>query len=359
MFRCQRLWWTACSCLAIVTLSGCVDGELRTLSRYDATNDSFVYLCTYTNVREESKEETDHMVSLWNRRESIVPLFAWFAAERRGPHGFSFFEIGDPKSSPEVQRLKTNLDSVQIAPGEFHLNEHGCLSWYTQIAVPGAAVDAVIDEKSQAISSLLQAYGEDLERKSSDRKIEKATWNKTRQDILKNMLRKATDPLPSQTDRVHEELPPFDAVSVKKFIRAGTDHSFKVVRSKDVVTCIFPLSQADCDEAVATVDVLKENIPLALERHMGQQDETSILLAAGVFSSIEVRHIVGTGLQVSIILSRLAPCLNRIVMEDYEPKPKEGHEIGFKTTVAAVAGRGIRINKQLSIRDKAAEFPVK
>jgi len=359
MFKRCRLWFFGCSCLASIFLSGCVEGELRTLARYNSTNDSFVFLSSYTNVRGASKEQTDHLVSLWNRRESIVPFFAWSAFERRGSHGISIFDIGDPRATPEVWRLQTDLDLIKITPGEFYLNQYGGLSYFTEITVPGASVDSIIDEKSQDISSLLKQFGDDLVKKSSDTKNERATWNKTRQDLLTKMLRKPTDPPLTQTPREGQELPPFDTATVDNFIRAGANNSFKITRSKDVLSCVFPLSQADCNEAIASVDLMKENMPLALERHKGQSDEKDLVRVAEILNSVEVRSAAGGGLEVLVNLSRLALCLNRFSMENFEPKPNERDEVSLKATVAAISGRGIKINKQFSITEKTGEFPVK
>lgn len=353
-----RLFSIACSCLASIILSGCVNGEWRALARYDPVKDSFVFLCACTNVRVESKEDTDHLVSLWNRRESLVPLFGC-AAERRGPHGFSFYAIGDSKAAPEVQRLQTDLDSIKIAPGELYLSQHGSLSYYTEIKVPGLTVDSIITEKSQDISALLKQYGEDLVKKSSDTKNEKTTWNKTRQELLTKMLRRATDPPLPQITREGQELPPFDTVTVDNFISAGANNTFKIIRSKDVLSCVFPLSQADCNEAIASVDLMKENMPLALERHKGQSDEKDLVRVAEILNSVEVRSAAGGGLEVLVNLSRLALCLNRFSMENFEPKPNERDEVSLKATVAAISGRGIKINKQFSITEKTGEFPVK
>ncbi|MDY0169050.1 MAG: hypothetical protein RBS80_21085 [Thermoguttaceae bacterium] len=392
-----RLWLSAAACLPFC---GCIGGEIVSYTRYDESSDSFSFLELYVNIETDKAAELDHIARLYERRDTLIitgfPHFKLFSSprllERHGKHSYSSLPLAEAMTG-EPERLTTavDLDSIEIMPGEFFLNEHRNLSYYHQVVIPGKAVDAAMREQVPQIAAELAKLAREQRRLAAKAGSRKLTWDEVRRELRQGLghdeakpeeekgngqtllpldaasfcVLAATDednavsnaggtdvltmmiPLPLE-DRLKrlgadgnqedgQELLPLDSTSLHRLIMAGVDKWVQFTRKGDSFTLLVPLSERDCVEALETIELVRK---LTADRLAAGKDVEEEL--ADVLEAVEVRHVEGSGLQVTFHGTKFWERTTR--RRKSMPAPKADKEAVYRSTVAGIRERGIEVN---------------
>ncbi len=155
-------------------------------------------------------------------------------------------------------------------------------------------------------------------------------------------------------------------------VKAGADKSIKFTRKRDILIVEVPLTNNDCREVIATVELMQNAVAKRIKAGQSVNPQAAELLQA-----IKLRPIEGTGLEVSVPISKLGKArylhLSRLAsapmqssgrilnlvktlsIGDIDGTPDERKDAGYKKTIDAIQARGITINKGLSIKEIVAE----
>jgi hypothetical protein len=343
--------------------SGCIESEIFTLARYDPKDDSVRCIQVYTNICAAQKADLDHLVSLWERRESIiiqpVELPGLPAFERKGKNKYCSIDLGElAKKQSEVTSTDVDLDSIKVIPGEFYLNAHLNLCYYHQIVVPGKTIDALLKEVIPFVTRELADFAKHQVELAGMKKAKIATWDELRKELVEELVvveDVKNNPMKKNDEKKDEELTPLEMASLQMLIIAGKDKALQVSRNKEFITAIVPLSKKDCHELIATFDFVR--------KACDERIKSGKLVEPGVPEALEafkLKYVDGSGLEVSADMTKLAKAMTALHAKDgkidFDPAPSEEMKNVCKATVASVQGRAIAIKKSLSIKDVVAEF---
>lgn len=392
------LWLAAAACLP---LCGCIGGEILSYTRYDESSDSFSFLELYVNIETDKAVELDHIGKLYERRDSLIitrfPEFKLFSSpkilERHGKHSYSSLPIAEAMTGePERRTTAVDLDSIEIMPGEFFLNEHGNLSYYHQVVIPGKAVDAAMREQVPQIAAELARLAREQRRLAAKAGSRKLTWDEVRRELRQGLGHHEAKPneakeegktllpldsasfcvmaaadednalsgaggadvlsmlipipledrfrIPSGDENQEDglELLPLDSTSLHRLIMAGVDKWVQFTRKGDSFTLLVPLSERDCVEALATIELVRK---LTADRLAAGKDVEEELV--DVLEAMEVRHVEGSGLQVTFHGTKFWE--RTACRQDSMPAPVANKEAAYRSTVAAIRERGIDVNE--------------
>jgi hypothetical protein len=336
----------AAACLALC--GGCIKGKVLTYFRYDRATDSFACLEVYANIVTEDERELDHIAKLWNRRANLIidpsGRFVIFSSptiiERQGKHSFIRIPVAAKlKKEPQTLATPVDLDAISVKPGKFFLNEYNDLCYYHQSVVSGEAVDTLMRELAPQIAEGFAWAAEreiQLARKEGSKK---ASWDDVREDLARQLGKEKS----LADDKTKgKNLYPLDSASLRLLIRAGAERSVEFTRNADTFSLLVPLSTRDCDEAIATFDLAKEVADERLKSGKPAKKYLAELLEA--LKAIELRHIEGSGLRVTARVEMLSKLIAR--MQNSMPAPDADKKLIYRTTVAAIQGRGIAIDME-------------
>jgi hypothetical protein len=339
----QRLLLVAAVCLS--SCCGCIHGNVLSYTRYDQANDSFACLEIYANIATKDEDELNHIARLWSRKDNLIinaiPEIRIFGSptifERRGPHGYLKLPIAQAmEKEPEAVTTSVDLDTIRVTPGEFFLNEYRNLCCSHKAVIPGATVDAAMRELMPLIADGLAQLGESQIQLAGKEGSKPTTWNDVRDSMLVSLGEKEAKP--AEDEKKGEKLLPLEKASLRLLIKAGADGSVRFTRKADAFTLVVPLSKRDCDEAVATVDLVREVVAERLKA--GKQVEKDV---TDVLDACEIQHLANTGLSVTVHVGKLA---ERKAREPISmPEPDADSKLLYRTTAASIQGRGIEINK--------------
>jgi hypothetical protein len=356
--------------------SGCIQATVYSIGKYDAKADSIRLIQIYTNIRVDWKEDLDHLVSLWERRNSIIiqPTDLSFAGmmafERKEKNKFCLLDLGHPpEGKPETQSTTVDLDSIKVIPGEFYCNAHGNLGYYHQIVVPGKTFDAFLKEITpRCAEGLATAANKQIELARND-KLKRLTWGKWRESLVKqafsdpelNALQMAlfsqlvvVEDKNKDIEKIDDQLLPWDMESLRLLSKAATDKSFKLTRNREKITGIIPLSKKDCGEIIATFEFIQK---AAEDRIKAGKPVGPGLMET--FETFELKYVEASGLEISVDIPKLIGAMNarhpKFGGNNFEGAPRHGDNI-LKYTVAWIQARKIPINNKLSIKDVVSDF---
>lgn len=339
----QLLLAAACPTLLV----GCMDGKVLTFHKYDESSDSFAFMEVYANIAARGDRDVDHIAELWQRRNDlivdVIPKIELFGSEtileRRGKHGYVVTPLGQtPNQEPEVLTTAVDLDQIQVMPGAFFLNEHKSLCYYHQVVIPGSTFDAAMGEITPKIAEYFAEFAQDAQekinrvRKDGSKPI---TWS----DIRESIVASFDEPVekPAKIETAQTKAGPLDAESLQLLIAAGADGSAKFTRDANTFTLVVPLSRRDCDEAIATIDLLRETV--AERQKTGKKVDDGAWVA---LDAIAARHVEGSGLCVTVDLGEVWQIAARESQPMPAPNPVMAH--AYQTTVASIQARGIEVN---------------
>ncbi len=337
-----RHWLFAAVCLP---LCGCIGGEVVSYTRYDKTADSFARLELYANIETNKADELDHIAKLYKRRDrlliNVVPEFKLFSSpvllERHGKHRCSEWPVGSAvEEEPERRTTAIDLDSIEVMPGEFFLNEYGNLCYYHQAVIPGKAVDAALRERVPQIAAELAKLAKEQIELAAKEDTRKLTWNDVREAMLESLGER--EPKPDADKAGGPEMLPLDATSLRLLARAADDHLVQFTRKADVFRLLVPLSEHDCMQAIQTVELAREVIA---ERQKAGKPVQQELVDA--LKAVEVHHVENAGLRVTVqgtALWKLAAC-----RQESMPKPNPDKKATYHSTVVEIRSRGIEVNE--------------
>lgn len=339
----RRTRWLLLVAAVFSTASmGCggIDGQVLSYERYNQGTDSFSGLEVYANIATKEERDTDHVALLWSRRNSLIldakPRFgSRFFFERHGKHSYSELRIA-PRPEGQAERFTTtvDLDTIQVIPGEFFLNEYGALCCYQQVEIPGATVDAALREMIPAVAGYLsELAGEEIERLGSG-EFEQQTWD----DVRKKLLIWLGEHEPDPDDKAEEiRTGPLDRDSLRLLIKSGMDRTLPLTRKADALTLVIPLSARDCDEAVTTMNLART---VVAERRKAGKAVTEEL--APWLDAVAFRHIPESGLSVTLNLGAYWKARTRA--QHTMPAADTDQARAYEDTVAAIRARGIEVN---------------
>ncbi len=339
--------------LSILVCAGCgVRGTHTDFIRYEAKEDSFVHLHSWTNIYCAKASDLDHVQSIWKRKDAILILPVRFlsvpAIERNGGRSYRWIDLESSSLDPAKIDVAVDFDSIRIVPGEFYRDLHGRLGYYHTEVIPGETMDAIA---VASLSALAGAIVEDQPTKSWTAKKRKATWDEFRESTARTLDMMAGVPDPADSKNSDGALP-FDLTSLKMLQTASTERSIKVTRVRDQFVIVVPLSSEDSQEAVTTFDKYRAKLAQLVKdgRPMGE-------LLAGA-EAISMKAVEGTGLEMTIQFSELAKAWNRTAKGTLsEPlKMKEGDNLKYKETVKSIEQRGIPVSPGKSTSDVLADF---
>jgi hypothetical protein len=178
-------------------------------------------------------------------------------------------------------------------------------------------------------------------------KVKRVTWDDFRKAELKRMFEKEPPQVDPKKEEAVEQFGPLEMASLRLMLKAGAEKSVKLSRNRDVFTLVVPLSKTDCQEAIVTVDLIRDTVA---ERIKAGKSVGKGLPEA--LASFKLRYVEGAGLEVSADITKLT----KAEKADVDPQPDEKRQLGCKKTVAAVQERGIEINKTFSIKKLVAEY---
>jgi hypothetical protein len=334
--------------LATVCLAfgGCIKGRVLTYATYNKAADSFSFLEVYANIATKEAGELKHITTLWRRKDNLIidPIgsqFRFLTAptifERHGKHGYSRISLADAlKKEPEPSTTSVDLDTIQVVPGEFFLNEHKNLCYFHQIVIPGATVDALMRERAPVIAEELAKIAEEDIKNAGKKGWTKMSWDDVRNAILESVGEKK--PKPADEKAKGPTLLPLEMASLRLMIKAGADKSVPFTRKADVFTLVLPLSPRDTDEAIATVELARQIV--AKRQKAGKTVDKHIV---GLLDATNVFRGEAPGLSVTVQLGKLAKLVNADQATMPTPEKDAGQE--HRTTIAFLEGQGIEVNK--------------
>ncbi len=348
--RNQRRLFLAAACLMLsggCFGDGCISGEVLNYGRYDRATYSFMLMQCDVNIAARNDAQFDWIADLWARRTNLIinpthqiPFLSGPAAamiERRGKHSLREIPIGEkPATEPAEVETAVALDTIQVTPGEFFLNEYGNLCYSHETLIPGATLDASIREITPVIARGLVELAEQQRRVSGERESKPETWDDLREAILESLGEK--DAKPAGDRAKNQGSLPLDSDSLRLMTQAVADGSVRFTRNADAFTLVIPLSRRDCDEAVATVKLARNVVEQ--RRKWGREVKQGLAEWLNVF---EIRSQEGAGLSLTIGLGKL----DEIASQVASPMPPEdpNRKWMYQATIAAIQKRGIAVNK--------------
>ncbi|HEX3658286.1 MAG TPA: hypothetical protein VHV55_21030 [Pirellulales bacterium] len=92
---------------------------------------------------------------------------------------------------------------------------------------------------------------------------------------------------------------------------------------------------------IATADLVRELTPEWLKAD--KPDTKKIGELCDAFDAVELRHVEGSGLRVTVKIGAIAKFIARA--QKIMPTPNGDRKLVYRTTVASMQGRGIEINR--------------
>lgn len=343
----------SCFWMSMLICAGCgVRGTHTDFVRYEAKEDSFVHLHSWTNICCAKSSDLDHVQLIWNRRDSIIIAPIQFltvpAIQRTGGRSYRWIDLDSSSSNPIKTDAAIDFDSIRITPGEFYQDEHGRLGYYHTEVIPGEAMNAIV------IAGLSELAGQIVEGQRGKSKVAKkpqVTWDEFRESTAHalDLMAGVTDsPKPRRSDGTL----PFDVTSLKLLQTASLDRSIQVTRAGDQFVISVPLSSEDSREAVTTFDMYRAKLAQLVKdgRSMGE-------LLSGI-KGISMKAVDGTGLEITIQFSEIARAWNRTASEtlDQSLKMKEEDNHKYEETMKSIQRRGVPVSPTQSINDVTSKF---
>lgn len=339
--------------IAAFVCSGCIECDVLSFLKYDEKTDAFRGMQVFANIRTKDAQELDHLKSLWDRRETLIinPLdfniFGVTVYERTGRHAFRRFNFNSPGSELSG-KTPIDLEPIKIIPGEFYLNKHLHLCFYQQIAMPGKTVDELVSIFNPDFSSWLAMIGfQSLLHDIVQGRKEGAqplTWEKFRSEIVEILF--PDDPTKAKS---LSDIHGFGLLEVRSLLRlmsAGVFRSERILRTRQNLCVIVPLSDKDCREVMETIDYVRRTVALRSKAGLNVGEVPPFLEA------LEARHTQGMGLEVSVNLVKWVRA-TRQHLDSVTPKDRLTTCI---STVAEMYNRGARVNRTFSIEPILAEY---
>lgn len=344
-------------------IAGCIDGNVRSFVRYDAKEDTIWFLDVYTNLHAATKADLDYLASLWQRRDSILikPLsgihltrdgsyelqaFTQEGIERIGKNQYRTIDLGSRAAKePDIEVSRFRLDTIRVVPGQFYINEHGTLSCYHQMAVPGAVVDAVLEQIRPVIAQGVAKF-ENLEIEQAKKGEKRALWNEVRKAILEKLSDGGLPPVKATKKEDSGTLLPLEEETVRLLANTVADKSVKLRRIGSVIAVVLPVSKTDGAEAMATFELVSRTVADRLKA--GKKVDDGLV---AVLDAVQVRYVEGIGLEFSTNLCKLA----RIGHNAGNPKP-DPKKTAYRATIEAMRARGIEIKADFSMESLVDEY---
>ncbi|MCY2995406.1 MAG: hypothetical protein NTY19_47210 [Planctomycetota bacterium] len=324
--------------LALVSILGCIDGNTIEFIRYDKASDSFVFLSVFTNLATNDADELTQLSTLWKNRANLMhdfnPRFELFAGPRMllriDRQTYQPIYVARAGKRPEPIRTNARLDQVTVSPGQFFKNEHGNLSYSHQTTVPGKVIDQIITESTAEIADGISSLAEwqlGLRRTTSD---PVPTWDVIRQSLIAEMLG-------GQSPEIkNKQILPFETQSLRALIKCALDRSFSASRREDRLVFAFPLSESDCNELVATFDLVKD----ASKSKDLQRDKVPPYLS-DLMNAVTLQKKAANEIEITLSIRLLSPLMLR--EEKMMPNPNAEARLKYPTTIASVKAKGIPI----------------
>ena len=347
----------------LLACAGCIEGNVQNFVRYNPKDDTLWFLNVYTNLNATSKKDEDYLASLWRRRDSILikPLHALYvtpqgsiefhifsqdAIERIGKNQYRLIDLGSAgDKEPEIQVTSLDLDTIRVLPGRFYINDYGVLSCYHQMAVPGATVDAVLDQVTPTVAGWFVTLA-DEEIQAAKKGAKRNTWDAVRKSIVQR-LNEADDPKAEQKNKEEPAvIGPWEEESIRLLKSAVADKSVKLRRTGSVFMLVVPLTKKDCAEVTATFDLAKNTMDERIKA--GKKVDHGFV---DLLHVVHVRYAEGSGLELSVDLVKLAR-----IQQNVDPKPDEKKAAEYKATIEAIQARGIEIKENFSIKSLVGEY---
>lgn len=342
---------------------GCIEGNVRSFVRYDPKDDSFWFLDIYTNLNAASNADQDHLAALWQRRGSILikplsgihwtsdgsyelRLFTQEGIERIGNNQYRTIDLGGAAAKePEIDVSRLNLDTIRVLPGQFYINEFGTLSCFHQMVVPGAVVDAVLEQIRPVIANGVAKLA-DMEIEQAKKGAKLATWKGIRMAIVDRLSEAATPPVNATKNEDTGTLLPLEEESIRLLASAVAERSVKLRRTGSVLTVVLPVTKNDGAELSSIFDLIKSTAADRIKAGKKVDEEL-----VGFLNAVQVRNADVAGLEFSVNLTRLA----KIGHNTDNPKP-DPKKTAYKATIEAMRMRGIEIKESFSIKDLIDEY---
>lgn len=300
--------FVAALCLAC---GGCVKAKVLNFARYNKAADSFSLVQVYANIATKDERELKHLAMLWRHKDNLIlnPISARLQFytptifERLGKHSYKRLALGAAverdQKGPETLTTSADLDSIEVTPGEFFLNESKNLCYYQQAVIPGKTVDAVMQDFVPVVADQLFQFAEREIKASATFGSKQLSWNDLRELIADSLAEKETKPIGELVRG------PFEIESLRRLSKAGADKTVQFTRKANAFTLVLPLSPRDTDEAIATMNLAKKIVAERLKAGKSVDKHVVRLLEA-----TELHHGEKSGLGVTIHVERLMRIVN-------------------------------------------------
>lgn len=261
--------------VAALSLATCISAEEHDYVTYDAGKDQFQMLMVLTDIRGKDADDLGYMQAIYNNRDHLIAPVLPGGGNILALVSTSLLRLSDKQVSPlnifssrpsEVEALDTAvpLASIEIHPGTFFV-ENKKLGFYQSVTVPGSAIDAALLEISKALQTddLAKSIQTEIDRRAAGGKT--LTWAQVSAYTLKQMtITPASQPAVPETPatgpattQAADDIEPQYALemdSLKALQKAVTDKSLRIVRSKQTVSLMLPVTAKD---AAGVADLYK------------------------------------------------------------------------------------------------------
>jgi len=328
----------------LVLIAGCISGDVRELIRYDKATDSFVFVTVFANIATKDKDELAVLPKLWAERQNLMhdfnPRFDLFAQPRmllRVDHQtYQPVDLASARERPMPIHTNAKLDKVKVTPGRFFKNKYGNLCYNHQSVVPGSVIDEIIKEAVPEIADAIAFLcKQQLEIRATSQTKPRA-WDDLRQFIVAELLGGE----PPETE-VRFLLPlPLETGSLRELLKCFVNRSFTLTRNADKFILTVPFSESDCNELLATFDLVKDAYK---SQDLQQTDEFPKNLPE-ILNAITLTKKGNSELVATISVNLLtAPILKE---EGQMPAPNADLRTVYLTTIASVKAKGIRVEEK-------------
>ena len=352
--------------VGMLWLSGCLEATESIVGRYDADKDQFVFLNLYQRIGAEKPEDLEYLQALYQNRDHLLTpplpdILGKTSLVRLSDKSFAAINLGSRSDALEPKDSPLSLNQIKVLPGQFYLRGPDALCYYDQVVIPGSFVDEGIKlgmpELTKNFSAGAQA--EIQRRKDGGKTI---AWAELRANLVKKMEKPENAPpppdvKPGDAAPAEDETDPIKAISGESLQLLSDQAAGRMVelaRAKSVFTVTIPLTDADANESIATVQFLRAAIATYLKKPDHKKDFEIFALLT---EPIEAKAIAGKGLQMSVDAVALFPRVQKAMDPVAELSPADaGAAERYKTAVDTIRAKGLPISESMTTPQVLADF---
>jgi hypothetical protein len=200
--------------------------------------------------------------------------------------------------------------------------------------VPGSVIDEIIKEAVPEIAEAIASFAERQLGERATSQTKPPAWDDVRQVIVAELL--GGEPPKIEGGN----LLPLETGSLRQLVKCAVDRSFTLTRNADNFILTVPFSESDCNELLATFDLVKD---ASKSQDLQQTDKVPKNLPE-ILNAITLTKKGNSELVATISVNLLtAPILKEA---GQMPAPGADLRTVYLTTIASVKAKGIRVEEK-------------